>query len=362
MRPIDMSKFRKGIQKSLTNVSTGFRDPEIWLDTGSYVMNYLISSKFDGGFPLEGKANMLAGSSGSAKSFIASANCVKDAQKKGIYVVMFDSEAALDKKWLERLGVDTSEERITKFNVSMIDDVAKITHEFISEYKSQYDEKPWEEKPPVLFVIDSLGMLLTPTDKNQFEAGDMKGDMGRKAKALTALMRNLVASVGSEKMGVLFTNHSYESQDQYQPDAVISGGRGIVYASSVIVHMNALKLKEDEHGNSTGSEVTGIRASVQVRKSRYAKPFEKVEIKIPYEHGMNPYSGCFELFEKMGLIKKEGNRYRYNSPVDDYEFFDWRKNYTGEVFNKIMADVQILDLKKNEDLGVNDFPEPEGDE
>ena len=33
-----------------------------------------------------------------------------------------------------------------------------------------------EERPKVLFVIDSLGMLLTPMIT--FNKGDMKGDMG----------------------------------------------------------------------------------------------------------------------------------------------------------------------------------------
>lgn len=363
MKPFDMSKFRKSVEKSLDGVSSGFRDPEIWLDTGCYALNWLISGRFDAGVPLEGKLSLLAGSSGSAKSYLASANLVKDAQKKGIYVLMFDSESALDKHWLEKLGVNTNEEYVTKFNVSMIDDVAKITHEFIKDYKEKYSDVPWDDRPGVLIVIDSLGMLLTPTDKNQFEAGDMKGDMGRKAKATTALMRGLVASVGNEKIGVVCTNHSYASGDQYQPDDVISGGRGIIYASSIIVHMHALKLKEDEFGNSTGSEVKGIRASVQVRKSRYAKPFEKIEIKIPYDKGMNPYSGLFELFEKMGKIVKEGNRYRYKSSVDEFEFFDWRKNYGADQFQKIMADHMIEQSRTEDksDVGVNDFPE-EGEE
>ena len=63
-------------------------------------------------------------------------------------------------------------------------------------YKEQHaDDK--EGAPKVLFVSRSLGMLLTPTDVNQFEAGDMKGDLGRKPKALTALVRNCVNMFGS---------------------------------------------------------------------------------------------------------------------------------------------------------------------
>ena len=65
----------------------------------------------------------------------------------------------------------------------MIDDVAKTISTFMTEYRAM-DE---EDRPKVLFVVDSLGMLLTPTDVDQFNKGDMKGDMGRKPKALTSL-------------------------------------------------------------------------------------------------------------------------------------------------------------------------------
>jgi hypothetical protein len=46
-------------------------------------------------------------------------------------------------------------------------------------------------------------------------------------------------------------------------------------------------------------------------KTRYNKPFESVQVKIPYETGMNPYSGLVDMFESKGLLKKEGNSLSY---------------------------------------------------
>ncbi len=89
----------------------------------------------------------------------------------------------------------------------MIDDVGKTISTFVKDYKTL----PEDQRPKVLFIIDSLGMLLTPTDVNQFEAGDMKGDMGRKPKALTALVRNCVNMFGSLNIGLVATNHTYAS-------------------------------------------------------------------------------------------------------------------------------------------------------
>ena len=134
----------------------------------------------------------------------------------------------------------------------------------------------------------------------------MKGDMGRKPKALTALVRNCVNMFGAYNIGMVCTNHTYASQDMFDPDDKISGGQGFVYASSIVVAMKKLKLKEDEDGNKI-TDVMGIRAACKVMKTRYAKPFEGVQVKIPYETGMSPYSGLTDLIEKKAMLKKEGN-------------------------------------------------------
>jgi len=304
-KPFDVSKFRKSITKSIDGLSIGFNDPTDWISTGNYALNYLISGDFNNGVPL-GKVTVFAGESGAGKSYICSGNLVKHAQDQGIFVVLIDSENALDEDWLRRLGVDTDESKLLKLNMAMIDDVAKTVSEFMKGFR----EMPEEERPKVLFVVDSLGMLLTPTDVNQFEGGDLKGDMGRKPKALTALVRNCVNMFGSYNVGLIATNHTYASQDMFDPDDKISGGQGFIYASSIVVAMKKLKLKEDLDGNKTSS-VNGIRAACKVMKTRYAKPFESVQVKIPYETGMNPYSGLLDLFEGSGLIKKEGNSLLY---------------------------------------------------
>ena len=331
-KAFDLSKFRKTLTKSIDGLGVGFNDPTDWISTGNYTLNYLISGDFYKGVPL-GKVTVFAGESGAGKSFICSGNLVRNAQKDGIYVILIDSENALDEAWLHALGVDTSEDKLLKLNRAMIDDVAKTINEFMKEYKEM------AERPKVLFVIDSLGMLLTPTDINQFEAGDLKGDMGRKPKALTALVRNCVNMFGTYNVGMVCTNHTYASQDMFDPDDKISGGQGFVYASSIVVAMRKLKLKEDEEGNKT-SEVNGIRAACKVMKTRYAKPFESVQIKIPYETGMNPYSGIVDMLEGKGLLQKDGNSLKYtlgDGTVIKQFRKAWERN-DDSTLDKVMAD------------------------
>jgi RecA/RadA recombinase len=337
-KPFDVSKFRKEITKSIDGLSIGFNDPTDWISTGNYALNYLISGDFHRGIPL-GKVTVFAGDSGAGKSYICSGNIVKNAQEQGIFVVLIDSENALDEDWLKALGVDTSESKLLKLSMAMIDDVAKTISTFMSDYKAL----PEGERPKVMFVIDSLGMLLTPTDVNQFDAGEMKGDLGRKPKALTALVRNCVNMFGSYNVGLVCTNHTYASQDMFDPDDKISGGQGFIYASSIVVAMKKMKLKEDEDGNKV-SDVNGIRAGCKVMKTRYAKPFEGVQVKIPYTTGMSPYSGLVDLIEKKELLKREGNSLVFTTSEGEIikKFRKaWEKNDDG-CLDKVMTDFKNI--------------------
>lgn len=128
---------------------------------------------------------------------------------------------------------------------------------------------------------------------------------------------------------------------------VVSHNSGFIYASSIVVAMKKLKLKEDEDGNKI-SEVRGIRAGCKIMKTRYSKPFEDIEVRIPYDTGMNPLSGLFDLLEKRGLIAKEGNRYTYvdlNGEIHKYFRKEWNKNENG-IFDLVMSEFHEKEKRK----------------
>ena len=155
---------------------------------------------------------------------------------------------------------------------------------------------------------------------------------------------------GSWNVGLVATNHTYASQDMFNPDDKISGGQGFIYASSIVVAIKKLKLKEDEAGNKV-STVQGIRAACKVMKSRYSKPFEGVQIKIPYETGMDPYSGMVEMLEAKELLTKVGNKLSYVSPVTGEEIKEFRKGWTND---KLQV---ILDEWDMNPMVIEDTPE-----
>lgn len=360
VKPFNPDKFRKGITKSISGISAGFNDPDTWVSTGNHCLNYLISGSFYNGIPL-GKVTCFAGESGAGKSYIAAGNLVRNAQAQGIFPIILDSENALDEEWLKAIGVDTSPDKLQRYGVSMVDDVAGILSAFVKDYEAEYGNEAPADRPKVLFVVDSLGMLSTPTDVAQFERADMKGDMGRKAKSLTALVRQTVNRIAQWNIGFVATNHTYASQDMFDPDDKISGGMGVMFASSIVVAMRKLKLKEDEDGNKV-TDVKGIRSACKVVKSRYAKPFESVQVHIPYDTGMDPYSGLFDMLLGMNILKKDGNSYIFTSPVDGavVKKFKkaWNKNEEG-CLDRIMKEFDLIkkDATYNIAEKVADFDE-----
>ena len=126
--------------------------------------------------------------------------------------------------------------------------------------------------------------------------------------------------------------------------------------------------KEDEDGNKI-SEVMGIRAGCKVMKTRYAKPFEGVQVKIPYETGMNPYSGLVELFEKKGLLVKQGNRLKYINLAGE-EVLEYRKAWMvgGKLdlimseYNEKMSPVVNTDEVDSEEATENQIEEATANE
>ena len=146
----------------------------------------------------------------------------------------------------------------------------------------------------------------------------------------------------------------------FDPDDKISGGQGFIYASSIVVAMRKLKLKEDADGNKT-STVNGIRAACKVMKTRYSKPFESVQVKIPYETGMDPYSGLLDMFEAQGLLVKQGNRLKYIT-LDGEEMLEFRKGWTGDKLETIMSDIvakenMVPEVNNPEDISDDDMSE-----
>lgn len=288
----------KELEKSGINVGAS-EPPRYWFSTGNYVLNKIISGSFLKGIP-QGRITCFTGPSGAGKSFLV-ANAMREAQKQGAYIVVLDSENALDDDFVSKIGVDVTK-NYTYIPVDTIPQAKKVASAFIKGFKNEYGDDP--DAPKILIVLDSLDMLMTETEQEHFEKGVSKGDQGQRNKQLKAMLRELVQAVKRPNISMVVTAQVYKNQDVMNGEGVWIVSDAIKFSLSQVCLLTKLKLKE------TGSrEVLGIRMKCEGYKTRFTKPFQTITIEVPYDTGMDPYNGLLEVAVEMGICQKKGSRY-----------------------------------------------------
>jgi RecA/RadA recombinase len=265
------------------------------VDTGSYIFNALVSGSIFGGVS-GNKITAIAGETSTGKTFFSLA-VVKnflDNNPTG-YCLYFDTEAAITKSLLEGRGIDTT--RLVVVNVVTIEDFRNKTLKAVDLYL----KKSKDERRPCMFVLDSLGMLSTNKEITDTLAEKDTRDM-TKAQLIKGAFRMLTLKLGQANIPMIVTNHTYESMSLYGGKQM-SGGSGLMYASSTIVYLSKSKEKD-------GTEVIGNIIKATTKKSRLSKENKQVEIRLFYdERGLDKYYGLLELGEIGGLWKNVAGRY-----------------------------------------------------
>lgn len=333
-----LKDFRKSIAK-IESVTTNFGPPSHWYTTGNYALNKILSGSFLKGIP-QNRITVLSGPSGSGKSFLL-CNALKSAQDANAFVLILDSETALDKKFMGAIGVKTDEEHLQYAGVSLFSDVTKVVSEFITEYEKAYGRDDMS-KPKVVIALDSLDMLLTESENNNFEGGVQKGDQGQRSKQAKHMLRTIVNRISRIPATFLMTHQVYPNTDLMNGQGLWIVNNAVRYSASQIALITRSKLKE-------GSEVIGINMKVEAYKSRFAKLGSKVEIEVPYTSGMNPFSGLVEILEEKGVLRKEGRSYVTTINGEDIKFQE--KNLTHDLAMKLFMHPIIMD----EEAEINDL-------
>lgn len=293
-----LKDFNKEVAK-LEGVSTSSAPPRYWYSIGNYAFNRIMSGSFRKCIP-QGRITNLAGPSASGKSFVL-ANAVRSAQQAGAFCLIIDSENALDDEFMQKIGVDI-DNNYSYVGVTTINQTVKTISQFLKGYKEEYGTDP--EAPQILIAVDSLDMMMTETELKHYESGDQKGDQGQKNKQLKAMLKTLVQDIKTLNVAIVCTSQVYKNQDVMNGEGVWIISDAVKYSASQITLLTKLKLKD-----TSSSEVTGIRMKCEGYKTRFTKPFSFVVIEVPYETGMDKYSGLLEVAISLGVVVKKGSRY-----------------------------------------------------
>lgn len=251
-----------------------------YIPTGNYILNAAFTGSLFQGIP-NNRSVEIYGPSGTGKTYIM-LNMAREAQKKGYYIIWYDSENAIESNQVRSFGCD-----LTKFRYEPVQTVQEFRTSITELTDMLIEQKEAGKTIPKIFVIlDSVGMLATQKEIDDAKAGQEKQDMTR-AKVMKSIFRILMSKLGVIGASFVFSNHCYNTLDLFSQQ-VAGGGTAAEYGASVIMLVNKAKLKE-------GSEQVGIIVNAKPTKNRFCKPVV-VKFHIDYTKGLNPYVGLDEYF------------------------------------------------------------------
>ena len=296
-----MSDFLKDIIKETGNeyatlVSEGVEagDVDSFIDTGSLAFNALLSGSIFGGMP-SNKITAIAGEAATGKTFFALGIVKAFLDKnKDAGVIYFESESALTKELVESRGIDSS--RMVIVPVATVQEFRHQSIKVIDKYLEQ-DEK---NRKPIMFVLDSLGMLSTTKEMEDTAAGKETRDMTR-SQIVKAAFRVLTLKLGKAKVPMIMTNHTYDVIGSMFPQKEMGGGSGLKYAASNIVYLSKRKEKD-------GKEIIGNIIHCKNYKSRLTKENALIDVRLTYKDGLDKYYGLLDLAIKHGIFKSVSTR------------------------------------------------------
>lgn len=344
-----LKSFRKDLEK-MDGVITSAEPPRYWYSTGNYVLNRIISGSYKNGIP-QGRVTDLAGPSGAGKSFFT-ANLIRVAQQSGATVLVVDSEGALTADFVSKLGVDPTYGNYLYTGVDTIPQASRVISRFLNGYKEAHGTGT--DAPQVLIVLDSLDMLTTETEMEHFEKGVTKGDQGQKNKQLKAMLRTFVQAIKSLNIAMVCTSQVYKNQDILNGEGVWIVSDAVKYACSQIVLIQKRKLKDESRGAKAG-DIAGVRMICEGYKTRFTKPFQKVEINVPYDEGMDPCSGLLEVAVAFGVVERKGSWYLISGSDKQWRAADIGE-YADEIIDLLEAQTSTAFLDTDGDIDTT--PEP----
>ena len=292
-----------------------------YIDTGSYILNALLSGSIHKGLP-SNKITAFAGESATGKTFFI-LGIVKqfliDNPTGG--VLYFESESALTPEMIEERKIDST--RFIQLPVATIQDFAQQASRVVDKHIEN-------SEAPLLLCLDSLGMLSTAKEVEDITTGANKVDM-TKARIVKGTFRVLTLKLAKAGIPLLVTNHTYKQVGTMFPQDVMGGGSGLQYAASSIVFLSRRKEK-------VGTDVIGNVIHCKNFKSRLAKENKKIDVLLTYDQGLNRYYGLLDLAEKYDIIKKVSTRYEMPDGIKVFGkqiMEDPEKYFTDDIMEKL---------------------------
>jgi len=325
-----------------------------WISSGSYSLNRVLSGSYFKGFA-SNRLYVVAGPSGAGKTVVAG-NTTRNAQEDDYTVAYFDSENAIDKESMNRMGVDT--DSLIYIPIRTISDLKNQAIDLIRKWREEYgpDAK-------LMMICDSLGGMAGTKEMNDIEEQKHASDMGQRAKELRSTARLLTIECGQYNVPMICTNHTYEqpaANPQAAPVTKMVGGEGFMYAASGVIYLKKRAVREAEK-NAAGDNVKVKKGNILIavsEKNRFVPEGTSGEIYLDFTRGLSQYYGLLNDALEFGYFEKKGPRIEVkhlNKSLFETQIYN--KEVFGPILNELNEKVEAkykFSNMKEDDLGLKE--------
>lgn len=338
-----MNNFIQAMQKAgMKNVVAAADGATLlgYLHTGNLALNWIISGKFNGGWPL-GHVVELSGDPSTGKSFLVSRAVSESQRFEKSVQLLDDTENAHNAIW-SSTGLMVDNQRLAYPNPPShtVEEHYNLVMAFIKAAKAL------KIADPSILALDSAALLSTALEVKQ---GFDKENMNR-AKQIRKLLRLAALELADLPAVYMVTNHTIANVGDMVNTTTTPGGGGLKFQSTV-----RLALRTPAKMKDANKKYIGVKINCFVEKNRLAPPWRQCSMIIPFFQQISPVSGLVSLLIDLGELEvTKGHTLAYQGedtkvPAQKSDF--WKQDQSAlELLAKHPNMLQELEAKK--DLGI----------
>jgi len=299
-----------------------------FVSTGSYALNKIISGDYTKGIPV-GMITQFHGESSTAKTVFAT-HVLKEAQEKGYWSVLVDSENAYNPEFAKHLGINPS--MLIYSTPETLEDCFQAIEDTILAIRES------DTETPIVVAYDSIAVSPSKAEyeADNYEGNNMVGAI--RAKSTGACLRKINPLMRKHKVALVIINQIRNKVGiMYgSPDTMAAGGKSLEYYLGV--NLKCISNKTSDLIRNEHKNVTGIKGTVRNTKNKVSIPFRECEFELMYNEGLNPFSGVLKQLEAEGHITRSGAWYSVSGTEKKFQSKDFEgllQDATDEGFTPI---------------------------
>lgn len=301
-----------------------------FVSTGSYALNRVISGDYNGGVPI-GMLTQFMGEASTAKTVFAT-HILKDAQAKGYYAMLVDSENAYNSEFASSLGIDP--EKLIYAAPDTLEDCFQVMEDTIKAIRES------DADTPIVIAYDSIAV--SPS-KAEFEAETYEGNnmVGAvRAKSTGACLRKINPLLRKYKVALIVINQIRNKVGVMfgSPETQAAGGKSLEYYLGV--NMKTISNKTSDLIKDENKKIIGIQGRLRNTKNKVSMPFQETTFRLTYDEGLDAIDGLLECLVLDGVVKQSGSWFTYKEHMKFQRKAFYRDFYTDD-FEQLRSEIGL---------------------